>query len=555
VTPDLAPSRFWPWSLIWAVLFAVAHGQSPDFYSNQHQYLLHGLANAGFGHLNEDWLANTRDPTPAFTWLATITNQAIGAWGLHAIYFLLLGAYFEGVRRLVEALPGFPDRGPARVLFLTLFLAVHACVLRVASAWLAGVDYPWYLQAGLAAQYLLGPGLQPSAFGVLLILSLAAYANGRPVLAGGLAAAAAVMHSTYLLPAGLLVLGYLAGLVREGQRTRAVACGALALAVVLPAVGYNLRTFLPEEANLLKEAQRILARERIPHHAVVERWLDTVAVVQHGVMVAGLIALRRTRLFLPLLVPTVASAILSVFQVVTDNDALALLFPWRFSVVLMPVAVAVLLARVAREVARLADAPTTIGVVLLVLVGPGVLAARRVWVPVAAAVLLVIGGVWVTATGRGYQMNEAEGPLLDYVREHTRSGEVYLLPTKFPTLKKEKPASQSKTFVSPVRTGQVGIPVDLQRFRLTTGAPIYVDFKAVPYEPAEVLEWHRRVSNCQRWYAERDWDATGVIDEVVAAGITHVVAAADKDVASRRLELVYADDSYRLYRIKMPSLS
>jgi hypothetical protein len=396
---------------------------------------------------------------------------------------------------------------------------------------LTGVDYPWYLQAGLAAQYLLGPGLQPSAFGVLLILSLAAYANGRPVLAGGLAAIAAVMHSTYLLPAGLLVVGYIVALLREGQRARAVAAGGLALAVVLPAIVYNLRTFLTEDPDLLREAQRILARERIPHHTAVRHWLDALAIVQLGVMAAGLVALRRTRLFLPLAVPTVASAILSVIQVATDSDALALLFPWRFSVVLMPVAVAVLLAKLAGLIARVAG-------------GRGV-----TWAAVGLGVVLAAGGVWVTLSGRGYRVNEAEGPLLDQVREHSKAGEVYLLPVKFATLKKEEPASQSKTFVPPVRTGQVGIPVDLQRFRLATGAPIYVDFKAVPYEPAEVLEWHRRVDNCQRWYAERNWDATGVIDEVVAAGITHVVAAADKDVTSRRLELVYADDSYRVYRV------
>ena len=89
---------------------------------------------------------------------------------------------------------------------------------------------------------------------------------------------------------------------------------------------------------------------------------------------------------------------------------------------------------------------------------------------------------------------------------------MYLLPVKFPTLKKESPAGQSKTFAPPVRTGQVGIPVDLQRFRLHTGAPIYVDFKAVPYAPAEVLEWVTRMNHLRAvWYDERDWDAAEVI--------------------------------------------
>lgn len=532
MTADPSARPFWPWAVVWACLFALAHGQAPDFYSNQHQYLLHGLADAGVGFLHEDWLANTDDPTPPFTRLVTATYQVVGKLGLHALYFILLGSYFEGMRRLVEALPGFPTGGGARSLFLVLFLAVHACFLRVGSVWLTGVDYPWYLQAGLAAQYLLGPGLQPSAFGVLLLLSLAAYGNGRPVLAGGLAAAAAVIHSTYLLAAGLLTVGYLTGLLRAGDRRRAAVCGLFALAVVLPTVGYNLRTFVPEDTALLHEAEHVFAHVRIPHHTHVAYWMDAVAWIQIAVMAAGLVALRRTRLFLPLVVPTVASAVLTVVQVLTKSDALALLFPWRFSVVLMPVAVAVLLARFAGLVGRLANDRLLTGA------------------SVVTAVLLAAGGVSVTTTGRGYRVNEAEGPLLDHVRAHVRSGEVYLLPVKRATLKPETPGSQSKTFVPPVRTGQVGIPVDLQRFRLSTGAPIYIDYKAMPYAPADVLEWLRRVDNSERWYTERDWDASGVMNEVIAAGITHVVAAADKDVRSTRLELVYADDSYRVYSVR-----
>jgi hypothetical protein len=495
--------------------------------------LLHGLARAGVGHLNEDWLANTHDPTPVFSWVvATIFNLA-GPFGLHALFFLLLGAYFEGVRRMIEALPGMPESGAGRSLFLLLFLTVHACVPRVASAELTGVDWPWYLQAGLAAQYLLGPGLQPSVFGVLLILSLAAYAHHRPITAAGLAAGAAVMHSTYLLPAGLLVLGYLVSLTWHGLPRIALAAGILALAIVAPVLAYDLRSFVGGDSELLPEAQHILADVRIPHHAVVTNWLDAVAWVQIAIMTAGLFAIRRTRLFLPLAVPTVVGAILTVVEVQTKNEALALLFPWRFSVVLMPVAVAVLLARLAAAVGRRMDRPAVI------------------WTCFGIAVLLAATGGWVTWTARGYRVNEAEEPLLDHVREHAEPGRVYLLPVKFATLKKETPTSQSKTFVPPVQTGQVGIPVDLQRFRLATGEPIYVDFKAVPYAPAEVIEWARRVQNCERWYKAPDWDASGAISEVIAAGITHVIATADKVVTSRRLGLVYADDRYRVYRVKI----
>ena len=180
VTPEPPPSRFWPWAIVWAALFAIAHGQSPEYYSNQHQYLLHGLAKAGLGHLSEDWLANTQDPTPTFTAIVDWTYRLVGSFGLHAAVLPDAPRYFEAMRRVVEALPGWPERGQARSVFLLMFLVIHASFLRVASAWLTGVDYPWYLQAGLAAQYLLGPGLQPSVFGIFLIFSLTAFGAAGP---------------------------------------------------------------------------------------------------------------------------------------------------------------------------------------------------------------------------------------------------------------------------------------------------------------------------------------------------------------------------------------
>jgi hypothetical protein len=535
---DPSPTpRFWPWAVVWAALFAVAHTQSPDYYSNQHQYYLHGFAQAGVGHLDQDWLANTKDPTPAYSRFVAATYRHAGPWAFQAIYFVLLGVYFEAVRRLVGALPGFPSGGPARLLFLTLFVAAHAAILRVASVRLTGVDYPWFLQAGVAAQYLLGPGFQPSAFGVLLIASLAAYVLNRPVLASVLAAATAAMHTTYLLPAGFLTLGYVVVALREGRVLRGLIGGLLALAIVAPVIWYTYDTFTAENHDQYLEAQWVLVNERIPHHAVVERWWDAVAGVQCGLMVVALWLVRNTRLFPVLAIATSGCVTLTLVQLRVNSPTLALIFPWRLSAVLMPIATAIILGKAAMLVAGRAS-------------GPSRAPARLSWASGAVGAALAAGGVAVYGLGLGYFTNDAELGLLNHVRDQKKPGDVYLLPVKFPTLKKEVPASQSKTFAPPVRVGAVGIPVDLQRFRLWTGAPIYVDFKAPPYATEEVFEWKRRMKECEKWYAQRDWDSPEIWREVKLAGITHVVATADKDVTSAALQEVYRDESYRLYRIR-----
>jgi Domain of unknown function (DUF6798) len=538
VPPPPPTPRFWPWALLWAGVFALAHTQSPLYYSNQHQYFLHGLAEAGVGLLGEDWLANTKDPTPVFTALVANAYACFGPFAFQVFYFVLLGVYFESMRRLVDVVPGFPARSPARVVFLTLFVAAHAAVLRVTSVELTGVDYPWYLQAGVAGQYVLGPGLQPSAFGVLLVSSLAAFANGRSVLAAGLAAAAAALHSTYMLPAALMTLGYLLVLWREGQALRALAAGLLALAMVLPVVVHTVRTFSPGDPHAFREAQRLLAEVRIPHHAVVDRWLDGISVAQLIAMLVAIALVRRTRLFPVLVFVTAACVVLTVVQVLTGSDTLALLFPWRFSAVLMPVATAVILAHIAQGIGQWVEKSVSAswGVTLLCAI---------------VTAELVAGGMYISARGLGYRMNDAELPLLNFVKDHKKPGDVYLLPVRFPNLTGAKRGSVSTTFTPPPRAkpGATLIPVDLQRLRLYTEAPIYVDFKAVPYAEEDVLEWHRRMQDCERWYEQRDWD-DGIIRKLRDAGITHVVATADRDVKSPALELVYRDEGYRLYKVR-----
>jgi hypothetical protein len=91
--------------------------------------------------------------------------------------------------------------------------------------------------------------------------------------------------------------------------------------------------------------------------------------------------------------------------------------------------------------------------------------------------------------------------------------------------------------------------VDLLRFRLYTGAPLYVDFKSVPYKDTDVLEWKRRLDRVQSWYATKDW-GPGVQDEVTKEGITHVLTTTDRDIRGDGLERVYGDEFYRVYRLR-----
>lgn len=166
--------------------------------------------------------------------------------------------------------------------------------------------------------------------------------------------------------------------------------------------------------------------------------------------------------------------------------------------------------------------------------------------------ICVIGGTAISYFDLGYRTNDRELPLLRYVRDHKAAGEVYLLPVEVPKLKSGRSGAASLNFTAPPRRAEQSrvISVDLQRFRLFCGAPIFVDFKSIPYKDMDVLEWHRRLSWNEEMYQSRDWSDDDVLRRLDREGITHVVITADKELQNESLELIYKDDSYRLYRLQ-----
>jgi hypothetical protein len=432
-------------------------------------------------------------------------------------------------------------------VLLTLLVTVHSAAARYASLYLTGtvvpqylhramdpIDIPRYLIHGVAGQYLIGPGLQPSAFGVFLVASMAAFARGRLFFAVVFAGVACAFHATYLLPAALLTLAFFWILVRGGRWRAALLLAIGMLLAVSPVVWYGLTTFAPTTPDQFAEAQRLVIQDRIPHHAVVSQWFDRIARLQVTWIALGMLFALRTRLFLLLAIPAILGVLLTLLQVapgnlqVTDwlrvrgatpdlldklteaSRTLALLFPWRISVVLVPVSTAAIITRL---VAALTPYP----------------GRSRFWGRLARLVAFVLmtavvaGGVYITLREPEllYPLNTDEQPLLDFVKAHHQPGEVYLFPVESDKL---------------------------ERFRLTTGASAYVAWKSIPYKDVEVLEWHRRIANVKRWYSAGDWDA--VHDELVKEGITHVIfPTADAPATAKTLKREHGDEVYLLYQI------
>src|SRR3990172_3604696 len=158
-------------------------------------------------------------------------------------------------------------------------------------------------------------------FGVLLLLSVHLASLGRypqSVLASVLAA---TFHPTYLLSAGLLIFAYMVVQWSEGARRQALMTAGLALLLVLPILVYTALQFATPSAASLRQAQEILVRTRIPHHALIEVWWDSRVVEKFLVGGAGTAMEGRRRFFMVMPGLAGAVAVLTLAQAITGSMA------------------------------------------------------------------------------------------------------------------------------------------------------------------------------------------------------------------------------------------
>ncbi len=485
----------------WGVLLSLAYGQAPLYTSNQNQYFLHGLAQAGQGLLAEDWLANTTDPTPVFTWLVVVTVRYLPRATFYLYYFLLFAVYFYSLRHITNQLFNLDRSRTTRWVFIALIFVSHSAALHVLLSRGVGGDWQYLFDGGLAGQRLLGTVLQPSSFGVFLLLSVQQFLEGRPYRAVLAAAVAATVHPTYLLSAAVLTLAYVVVEFRARRSYRqSLQIGGLALALVLPVLAYSFGSFLPSGT----EAQEILVHFRLPAHAIVSEWFGPSALATLTLVGLALILTRGSQLFLLMLISVAIGALLTLVQVLSASDALALLFPWRLSVYLVPLSVAVLAGWLAvwlsektgQRFGRIAP------LVSMVLVG----------------LSIVSGLIWMAIQSL-QQGIDPERALYAYVQAESSSAQLYAIPSK------------------------------LQDFRLATGTPILADFKSIPYRRGEVINWHDRVRLLQ-WFYREQIDCGLMKDFIDEYGVTHIVLGPEQlGQSCPEMQERYHDGYYAVYAI------
>lgn len=497
--------------IILTAIFAISYAQSPLFTSNQNQYFLHGFAQAGLGNLNQDWLANTLDPTPVFSLLIEITERYIG---IHLIYYLyyaiLMGIYLMSLMGISDNIFEIFKSRSKTLLMVTSLIIIHSAGFRFFLSRLLGANWTYLLEDGVADQRILGPVFQPSAFGVLLILSIYLFLRRKPYLAIISLIIAAIVHPTYILSAGVLTFTYMLILfMEERQPVPSLLVGLLALLLISPILYYVFTSFGGSAPGGTSQAQDILVNFRIPHHAVVSNWFDLTAVIKIGLGLTAIFLSQKTRLFLILIVPTFIAICLTIIQVITDSNWLALLFPWRLSTFILPLSVTVILAT---WVTKILNAPAFNSNKS----SQAILVASSIFL----FLTMLIGGIRFKLDLER-KNSQPERSVQEFINKNKSPGETYL------------------------------VPVKMQDFRLEAYAPAFIDFKSIPYNESDVIEWYRRERLADSIYKKGD---CSIVQELAASGhITHVILInGEREIDCPFFEKIYKDEMYSLMRVTLP---
>ncbi len=487
--------------------FAVAYTQWPLYSENQHTKFLQGLAAAGYSNLQSDWLANTIDPLPAFSFLVEATDRWLDPTFFYLFHALLLGVYLFSLIGIMNRTVGLNRTWAGPVYFAVIMIALFAGQAPPFSTPVMGTSLSWLLQAGVANQYLINPVFQPSTFGVLLVFSIYLFLADRPYWAAASAAFAAVMHSTYLPSAAILTASYMAiSIWQDRSWRRAFGIGLIALALVTPVLLHNVRSLGATSPELWVQAQDIIVNYRIPHHSLPEIWLDGTVYVKMALVGAALLVVRKSRLAVIMGLAAAGAIGFTLVELLWPNDTLAFIAPWRISTFLVPLSSAVL---VGSAVAWCCNRLT------------GFLTRYRVLALLPALIaLLFLGSQGWRAMERNFAERSADYRmgLYRFVAATSTADDVYLIPT------------------------------GMAEFRLETGAPVLVTFKSHPYKDTEVIEWQTRVETANGFYGE---PTCGRLLEVVDRyAITHVVLEPGQlPDGCLELDPLYADDSFRVSQV------
>ena len=448
-------------SFVMSVIFFSISAYNDFPASNQNPYALRASVLSGLTPaLSEDWLFKTTDPYPLATWI-TVLFLKHGPDGVYFLYFMVIGAFMLSFMIFLDS---GNRRGDAVSSYLWSGLTVLSALV---------VGRLTGLSAGVADQLILGGYWEPSEAAVFLVISMLLFASGRSVWSALCAALAVALHPSIALGALIVeTAACLRLLVERRWRELLILVGVFTV-LVLPPVIYTIVRFMPTSVDLADRASRYLARQKLPFHAIPMHWLTALDILK-----AAMIALaaciywkQNGRLSSVLFTSLILATVLTGIFAYLDDNRLLLLFPWRVSAVLAPIALILIVSTVLNSLPQRAwiyDHQKLLLIPILLLAGS--VQFMKIYYDYPG----FIPSYWIEAI---FGTDAFDAKVQDRVE-------------------RRDVINWAKGQDDP--NGLYLVPLDFEQFRIKSGRPIFVDAKSHPWKDTEVIEYKRRIELAEK---------------------------------------------------------
>lgn len=478
----------------------------PLFYSNQNTYFLHGLASTDFGNLEQDWLAKTKDPFPIFSYLVKILYPIGGKINFIVMYYLILIIYFWTLFGIITNILNLTNLYSKLCVYLIIIL-LHSNELTILTNKLINFDLRSFLTEGVAGQYLIGKSIEPSIFGFFILISLYFFIKGKIGLSILFLVITVYFHSSYLITVLIFFTGYSVYLLSHKYKNYSKLVFFF-ISLIVPVIVFYLSFYLPL-GSTDGDAKKILYNYRIPHHANIAYWFNIESTFKYLLLVLSIFFIKNKKFQIILTVPIILLVLLSIIQLITNSIELGLLFPWRISVILIPLLSIIIIYQVTFGLFEKSLSLNTRSYLIF---------------PIISFVFLIsILGIKNYKTYMNTYTFNITDKLFNYVRQKRQIDDQYI------------------------------VPLQMENFRLETGVPIFIDFKSHPYKSEELVEWYRRVMLVNKIVNYDSSLNVSLINNLIKKyDVTHLLLEKYQIQSSNKIfkPYLYEDDFYIILKLR-----
>ena len=471
--------------LILSVLFAITIQQFA-FYKGNSLHLLYAIKDFEFNKLQYDWIANQTNHLPLFTYFNNIILKIFPVNFLHSVHFILLSSCALFLFLICKYIFEDLNKISLSLLWFSLFMFVY---------------HEHSLFGGVAGQDVINEGYQPASYGVLFFIGIYLYLIKKNSYAIFFICLSASFHPSYVLHSGFLIIGILGYFFFQKEYKKFLKILVLYSVLILPITIYVIYNFLLLDNEIILKGQNILL-ERIPHHASIENWFSYKDLISILVYIVSIILVyKNKRIFIPLSIFGFFSISLTLIQFLTEIDSLALSFPWRASVFLMPLSIMIIISYFLKK-----------------------FLTNKSNLNLLSSFVFIF--IWSFFLINNHFLKDANK---DFYKELELT---------------------EKININYKSINRLLIPVNLMNIRMNTGLPIFVDWKHHAFKYNEIIIWKQRLDLVQKFYKTKNYDfqKLNLIEIMKIEKISHILI--EKDKLTKNCVNLINDDIYALIEVK-----